>query len=191
MRLLLFLVRTTGASLAGVRVPNAQSKTQILRASYETWCGAIKRYKWNRPRRRIYPAKPKVGIRAKGPGQLLHLDVTIIRLLDGKRAFLHAVQDNFSRRLMAWALRPTLAAETTRELVNRALQVIAAMPDPTRVMTDGGCVNLCLTEINRVVHVVAQVDIAQSNSLFESLWSRIKSPGLYIHTLDSFQVSSA
>ena len=66
-------------------------------ASYETWCRAIRRYKWNRPRRRIYPANPKVGIRAEGPGQLLRVDVTVIRLLNGTRAFLYAVQDNFSR----------------------------------------------------------------------------------------------
>ncbi len=35
-----------------------------------------------------------MGIRAKAPGELLHLDVTIIRLLDGTRAYLHAVIDN-------------------------------------------------------------------------------------------------
>jgi hypothetical protein len=37
--------------------------------------------------------KPKIGIRAKAPGELLHLDVTIIRLLDGTRAYLHAAID--------------------------------------------------------------------------------------------------
>ena len=55
-------------------------------------------------------------------------------------------------------------------------------------MTDGGCENFCLTEISRVVHVIAQVDIAPSNSLIESLRSQIRSRWLYIHTLDSFQV---
>ena len=69
-----------------------------------------------------------------------------------------------------------------------ALQAIKTAPSPTRVMTDGGCENFGLTEINQVVHVIAQVDIAQSNSLIESLWSQIRSRWLYIHTLDSFQV---
>ena len=274
MRLLIVLVRTTGASLSGVRVPSAAGKARILRAvsrarafighraalrilgmrqprfrawndaasrcelddappcprsipsrltfnersamrdmveadafkhlsirslsilaqrlgrvfaSYETWCRNIRRYKWNRPRRRIYPAKPKAGIRAQRPGQLLHIDVTIIRLLDGTRAFLHAVQDNYSRRVMAWALRPTLTAGTTREVVRQAMRVIETASSPTRILSDGGCENLCLAEMNDVIHVVAQIDIAQSNSLIESLWSQVRSRWLYIHTLDSFQ----
>jgi hypothetical protein len=46
----------------------------------------VKKAGWKRPRKRVYPAKPKIGIRAKAPGEFLHLDVTIIRLLDGTTA---------------------------------------------------------------------------------------------------------
>ena len=73
-------------------------------ASYETWCRPIRRFGWNRQRQCIYPAKPKRGLRADRPGQWLHIDVTIIRLLDGTRAYLHAVVDNFSRRILSWSL---------------------------------------------------------------------------------------
>ena len=31
-----------------------------------------------------------------------HIDTTVIRLLDGTRACLHAVIENFSRRILAW-----------------------------------------------------------------------------------------
>ena len=31
-----------------------------------------------------------------------HIDTTVIRRLDGTRAYLHAVIDNFSRRILAW-----------------------------------------------------------------------------------------
>jgi transposase InsO family protein len=31
-----------------------------------------------------------------------HIDTTVVRLLDGTRAYLHAVMDNFSRRILAW-----------------------------------------------------------------------------------------
>jgi len=36
-----------------------------------------------------------------------HIDTTVIRLLDGTRAYLHAVIDNFSRRIWrgAWPTR--------------------------------------------------------------------------------------
>jgi len=31
-----------------------------------------------------------------------HIDTTVVRLLDGTRAYLHAVIDNFSLRILAW-----------------------------------------------------------------------------------------
>ena len=55
-------------------------------ASPSTWSRLVRKGGWRRPRRRVYPAKPKVGIRADAPNELWHIDVTIIRLLDGTRA---------------------------------------------------------------------------------------------------------
>ena len=59
---------------------------------------------WRRPLNRVYPAKSKVGVRAKAPCELLHLDVTIICLLDGTRAYLPAVIDNYSLRILSEAV---------------------------------------------------------------------------------------
>jgi transposase InsO family protein len=36
-----------------------------------------------------------------------HIDTTVIRLLDGIRIYLHAVIDNFSRRVLAWRVAET------------------------------------------------------------------------------------
>ena len=66
-------------------------------ASPSTWYRLARKLAWGRPRRRLYPAKPKIGIRASTPGELLHLDVTIIRLLDGARAYLHAQRSTTTR----------------------------------------------------------------------------------------------
>ena len=41
-----------------------------------------------------------------------HIDTTVIRLLDGTRAYLHAVIDNFSRRILAWRVADTFAPVT-------------------------------------------------------------------------------
>ncbi len=66
-------------------------------------CGASMRERgWGRPRLRLYPPKLKVGLRASTPNEAWHVDVSIVRLLDGTRAYLHAVIDNFSRRILAW-----------------------------------------------------------------------------------------
>jgi hypothetical protein len=70
-------------------------------ASASTWYRLVRDHKWRRPRQRIHPAKPKIGIRASRPNEIWHIDTTLIRLLDGSRAYLHAVIDNFSRRILA------------------------------------------------------------------------------------------
>jgi transposase InsO family protein len=40
-----------------------------------------------------------------------HIDTTVIRLLDGTRSYLHAVIDNFSRRILAWRVADVRARE--------------------------------------------------------------------------------
>ena len=70
-------------------------------ASPSTWYRLVRKYGWRRPRVRVHPAKPKVGLRTTGPDEMWHIDTTVIRLLDGTRAYLHAVIDNFSRRILA------------------------------------------------------------------------------------------
>jgi len=56
----------------------------------------------------VCPTSPKEGIRASKPGELSHIDVTIIKLIDGTRTYLHAVIDNFSGRILAWTSRAAL-----------------------------------------------------------------------------------
>ena len=78
-------------------------------ASPSTWYRLIRDHQWLRPRQRVHPAKPKIGIRASHPNEIWHIDTTLIRLLDGSRAYLHAVIDNFSRRILAWKVTPSTA----------------------------------------------------------------------------------
>ena len=51
-------------------------------------------------------------MRAKKPDELWHVDTTVIRLLDGTKVYLHAVIDNFSRRILAWRVTDTFAVST-------------------------------------------------------------------------------
>lgn len=60
-------------------------------ASATTWWRMIRKRGWGRPRRRVYPAKPKVGIRATQPDEIWHVDLTVIKVLDGTKVYLHAV----------------------------------------------------------------------------------------------------
>ena len=82
-------------------------------ASPSTWYKLIRSHGWRRPRQRIYPAAPKHGVRAQAPDIIWHIDTTIIKLIDHTKIYLHAVIDNFSRRILAWRVRETFKFTTT------------------------------------------------------------------------------
>jgi len=76
----------------------AQQFGQVF-ASSSTWYRLVRIYKWRRPRGRIHPAKPKFEIRTSHPNEIWHVDITMIRLLDGTRAYLQAVPPKYSIRV--------------------------------------------------------------------------------------------
>jgi Pyridine nucleotide-disulphide oxidoreductase/Integrase core domain len=78
-------------------------------ASPSTWYRLVRRFGWRRLRLRVHPAKPQIGVRTTRANEMWHIDTTVIRLLDGTRAYLHAVIDNFSRRILAWRVAETFA----------------------------------------------------------------------------------
>ena len=52
-------------------------------ASASTWYRLARRFGWRRPRLRIHPAKPKLGLRTTRPNEMWHIDTTVIRLSTG------------------------------------------------------------------------------------------------------------
>lgn len=157
-------------------------------ASPTTWYKLVRRFQWRRPRRRVHPPKPKVGVRANRPNQIWHVDMTMIRLLDGTRCYLHAIIDNFSRRILAWKVAPSFDPAVTAELLIGA-GVESGHETPT-LLADGGVENFnsavdALVESGLLNRLLAQTDILASNSLIESWWRVIKHQWLYLNTLDS------
>src|SRR5919197_3170851 len=45
-------------------------------ASASTWYRLVRRYGWRRPRLRVHPAKPKMGLRTTRPDEMWHIDTT-------------------------------------------------------------------------------------------------------------------
>jgi len=157
-------------------------------ASPSTWHRLIRTHGWRRPRRRVHPAKPKVGIRASVPNEIWHIDTTLIRLLDGSRAYLHAIIDNFSRRILAWRVSAKFDSTVTAELLLRASRGIADAR-PT-LLADGGVENYNnavdkLVETGILRRLLAMTEISYSNSLIESWWRSLKHQWLYLNTLDT------
>ncbi|MEQ1830828.1 MAG: transposase family protein [Pirellula sp.] len=48
------------------------------------------------------------------------MDTTLLRLLDGSRVYLHAVLDNYSRRILAWCVDSKFDPDSTARLLIEA-----------------------------------------------------------------------
>jgi putative transposase len=157
-------------------------------ASATTWAKLVRQRGWRRPRRRVYPEKPKTGIRATKPNEYWHIDVTVIQLLDGTKAYLHAVIDNFSRRILSWRLAEGLEPSTTCEILTEAGKNLDLRPT---VVADSGVENVN-GQVDQLIadgllhRVLAQVEVSFSNSMIEAFWRSLRHQWLYLHSLDSF-----
>ena len=156
--------------------------------SASTWYRLIRIHKWRRPRLRVYPAKPKIGIRASKQNEVWHVDMTQIRLIDGSRAYIHAIIDNFSRRVLAWSVSDTFDPGITSSMLRKALDGTNSST-PT-LMVDGGVENYNksvdeIVEEGLLNRVLAQTEVSFSNSMIESFWKVVKHQWLYLNTLDS------
>ena len=159
-------------------------------ASPATWHRLIRERGWRRPRHRVHPAKPTEGLRATKPNQYWHIDVTIIRLLDGSRVYLHGVIDNYSRRILAWKAALRLEPQATCAVLLEAAKNLSADGSPATVVADSGVENVNgevdrLLGIGRLRRVLAQVEMTFSNSMIEAWWRSLKHGWLYLNQLDT------
>jgi transposase InsO family protein len=160
-------------------------------ASPTTWAKLVHERGWRRPRQRVHPAKPTVGVRAAQPNETWHVEVTLLKLLDGTRAYVHAVVDNYSRKILAWTVAARLDPTATCQLLLAAggHLVFAGRPllyadsgvENVNSAVDTTLLSACLDR------VLAQVDVAFSNSMIEAFWRSLKHQWLYLNSLDSIE----
>ena len=110
--------------------------------------------------------------------------------LDGTRAYLHAVIDNFSRRILSWRLTDRFDPTSTVAVLLEAGNAVEAGGAPPTVLADGGVenVNKDVDELIRsglLRRVLAQTELRFSNSMVEAWWRVLKHQWLYLHHLDS------
>ena len=152
-----------------------------------TWARLIRDRRWRRPRLRVYPPKPKIGFRADAPNVAWHIDVSVIKLLDGTKAYLHGVIDNYSRRILAWTIAPRLDPTNTSLVLAQAARGVESA-SKTDVYMDSGIENLNahvdqLFGDGLLQRVLAHVDVAFSNSMIEAWWRSLKHQWLFLHPL--------
>jgi len=155
-----------------------------------TWAKLILERRWLRPRLRVYPAKAKIGVRADRPNAVWHVDCTILKLLDGSNAYVHAVIDNFSRRILAWTVDDRInPASTCRILLAAAKNLVPGLKE-TDVFMDGGSENANdevdgVFDVKPLRRILAQVGVSYSNSLIEAWWRSLRHQWLYLNSLDT------
>src|SRR5262249_25226286 len=159
-------------------------------ASPSTWYRLARKFGWRRPRLRVHPAKPKVGLRTTRPNEMWHIDTTVIRLLDGTRAYVHAETDNFCRRTLAWRVGEKVApVNSVAVLVDAGRGVTPSETTPV-VLADAGAenVNAHVDELitsGALRRVLALTDLKFSNSMSEAWWRALKHQWLFLRSLDS------
>ncbi len=159
-------------------------------ASASTWYRLVRQHGWRRPRLRIHPAKPKMGLRATRANEFWHIDVTVIRLLDNTKAYVHAVIDNYSRRILAWRVSSRLEPGNTVAVLLEAAGVAEGSTIPPTFVADSGVENVNgkvdeIIESGILKRVLAMTEISFSNSLIEAWWRALKHQWLYLNSLDT------
>jgi len=159
-------------------------------ASPSTWYRLVRQHGWRRPRLRVHPAKQKIGLRTTRPNEMWHIDTTVIRLLDGTRAYLHAVIDNFSRRILAWRVADTFAPVNSVSVLLDASRAAAPSDTTPVVLADAGVENVnaqvdALIETGVLRRLLAFTELKFSNSMIEAWWRTLKHQWLFLHSLDS------
>ncbi len=159
-------------------------------ASPSTWYQLVRKCGWRRPRLRVHPAKPKVGLRTTRADEAWHIDTTVIRLLDGTRVYLHAVIDNFSRRILAWRVADTFApGNAVAVLLDACRQARSSETSPV-VLADGGVENVNAQVDDLIAsgvlrRLLALTELQFSNSMIEAWWRSLKHQWLFLHSLES------
>ena len=109
--------------------------------------------------------------------EIWHIDTSVVRLLDGSKAYLHAVIDNYSRRILSWKVSSTFNPVATAEILLTASKGMADCKP--RLLVDGGVENFNgavdeLVETGLLNRVLAQTETTFSNSMIESWWRVLK-----------------
>jgi len=162
-------------------------------ASAATWHKLIKERGWRRPRKRLHPAKPKIGIRAERPDEKWHIDTSIVKLLDGTKAYIHGVIDNRSRRILSCHVSDHFDIRSTIKVLLDATRGSLSPDIRHSFICDSGVENLNhgVDELLRkgvLKRILAYVEIDFSNSLIEAWWRNLKHQWLFINSIDNITI---
>lgn len=122
--------------------------------------------------------------------EMWHIDTTVIRLLNGTRASLHAVIDNLSRRILGWRVADTFApGHSVAVRLEASRRAVSSDTTPV-VLADSGVEHVnaqvdALIATGVLRRVLAFTELQFSNSMIEAWWRSLTHQWLFRHVLDS------
>ena len=109
-------------------------------------------------------------------------------MLDGTRAYVHAVMDNFSQRILAWRVADTFAAINSVTVLLEAIEGATRSARAPVVLADAGVENVnaqvdALIDTGVLRRLLAFTELKFSNSMIEAWWRSLKHQWLFLHSL--------
>jgi hypothetical protein len=135
------------------------------------------------------------GIRAKAPLQIIHADITLFTTVDTRKNHIYLVEDNFSRAILQHAIAKERRAQVTFDNLNKVYEnyLRPAAFESCELITDDGSENygpvkdlIASSSYPTIRHLIAQVDIAFSNSMIEAANKQLKHRFLYYRQIADF-----
>ncbi|MGE0174341.1 MAG: transposase [Oligoflexales bacterium] len=164
-------------------------KNNLLSCNVETWYKYSKKNNWVRPKPERLKHEKLIGLRAKEPNEVWHMDITHLKTTVGKTYYLQVIIDNYSRFVVGWKIASAANALESAELLKKSKLVHYKN---VHLVTDGGPEN-----DNRLIRdtlvtlksrlSLARHDICSSNSLVESFFRSLKNNYLYGQKCKTFK----
>lgn len=121
---------------------------------------------------------PKEGLRAIKPLEILHTDITELRIKDRLKVYISFVTDNYSWYILGWRVETSKVATLTKQNLEVVYFKYLANRSNSKLIVDGGSENKGVTDsfirTTTIQKLVAQVDISFSNSMAESINRKMK-----------------
>ena len=167
-----------------------KKKLIISRSTFYKYASQIK----PSPRKGHRRRKNKEKLRAKKINELWHFDISYFRTLDGKKHYIYAIIDNYSRKILEWKVKSKIRNKYVAEMLLKALGV--HKPTALRIMSDGGSENVGqhvkiilqkykLEYGTKIKHMIALKDIDYSNNMIERFFRIMKSNYLYMTDIEN------
>ncbi len=166
-----------------------------LFCSLDSWYKYVRFYEWMRPWKVEKMKIDKVGVRAKRPNELWHIDVTVIKVRPGTKLYIQAIIDNFSRFVLAWNVTEQISAQNTIDTLAEAKKKAVDLINSkviSQVIMDPGSENdnqgvAKFLGSQNLKRVLARVDVHFSNSMVERLFHSLKNNFLYHQKIRSLR----